>query len=141
VAVGASETIRAGLALIVTAPLAAVTVTGNADPAAAPAGEAAGGVDGELDGVLADGALLDAQPARAAVAATAVTAASAILGINGFLPISGKEGETAGGRRTPARTDRPSHEGRFRQARQEATWLGPGRAVTVAGQRRNGPCD
>jgi hypothetical protein len=67
--------------------LAAVTVTGNADPAAAAA--VAGGVDGELDGVLADGALLDAQPARAAAAATAVAAASAILDINGFLPTSG----------------------------------------------------
>jgi hypothetical protein len=118
--------------------LAAVTVTGNADPAAAA--EVDGEFDGGLDGVLADGTLLDAQPARAVTAATAVTAASAILGSNGFLPISEKEGETAGGRRTPARTDRPSHEGRFRQARQEATWLGPGRAVTVAGQRRNGPC-
>jgi len=65
--------------------LAAVTVTGNADPAAAAAGD----VDGELEGVLADGALLDAQPARAAAAATAVTAANTILDINGFLPTSG----------------------------------------------------
>src|SRR5580704_2148656 len=78
VAVAASETIRAGLALIVTFPLDAVTVTGNEAPALL--------FRAVLDAVLADVLADVAQLVRAAEAATAVTVASAILGSNGFLP-------------------------------------------------------
>jgi hypothetical protein len=99
VAVGASETIRAGLALIVTVPLDAVTVTGNC------AAALAAGLDAVLAGgvLLADEVVLDEQPARAAATATATAAAVDIV---------------ERGRRRPG--------------------LGPGGAVTVAGQRRNG---
>jgi hypothetical protein len=77
--------------LIVTGPLAAVSVTGNSDPAAA-AGELTAGLDAlpddaPLDAVLPDDVLALAQPARAAAAAMAITAASfGVSGINWLPP-------------------------------------------------------
>ena len=80
-AVGDSETIRAGLALIVTGPLAVVSVTGNDDPAAA-AGEPAAGLAAlpALAAVLAGEELAELQPASAAAVAAAIAAASADSG-------------------------------------------------------------
>jgi hypothetical protein len=135
------------LALIVTEPFEAVTVTGNCDPAAA--GALVAGLEAVLADVLADVLAALPQPASAVAATAAVTAAvttgsAMCLSASGFvmwLPPERREGRRGRWRhRTRAKTDRPSHEGRFRRARQEATWLGPGRAVTVAGQRRNGLC-
>ena len=104
---GDSETIRPGLALIVTGPFAAVSETGN-DGASLL-------VAVLLVAVLPEAELLDAEPQPASSAA-AVTAANTqtILFITVPLPPgNGKEGETVGGqlKRLPAETDHPSHEG------------------------------
>jgi len=72
-----------------------------------------------------------ASAATAKVAVTTATVRRVRVFIGGyFLPVGGKEGETAGAPRASplaktAGTDRPSHEGRCRPARQKATWLGP----------------
>jgi hypothetical protein len=108
--------------LIVTGPLAAVSVTGNEEPAAWLAGPEPG-----LDAVLADGALAEPQPANAAAARAAIAAAAQILGINGFLPKGGKEGETVGGRRArpPGRIALPTRAD-FVERDRRRPGLGPG---------------
>ena len=127
VAVGDSDTMRAGSDLIVTAPLPAVTVTGKlaAVGDAELAAEAVLAADALLAGdeVVAEGEPLladDPQPARTAAQAVAVPRTAVILRgvlIRGLLPpvTGGKEGETAGAPwpadRGFAGTDRPSHEG------------------------------
>jgi hypothetical protein len=108
---------------MVTAPLAAVTVTGKLAEAAAEAGATAeAGADAEPaadeGGLPVAEALLpgdEPQPARTAVQAAVPRTAAINRGVfTGGLPPgqAGKEGEAAG---TPtprrAETDRPSHEG------------------------------
>jgi len=75
--VAASETIRSGLALILTRPFAAVSVTGNGEEAAwgVPAG-----VAWLAGGLLADGLLAEAQPASAATMSPTAMAAAGAMG-------------------------------------------------------------
>src|SRR6516162_9813603 len=117
---------------MVTAPLAALTVTGN-DAAAADAPDGAA-ADGAAAAELADVAELVDEPQPASTAAvTAAMTATAARGVEirtrGATSSreGGKEGETAGPARERdargGRDGRPSHEGRYRPARQESTWL------------------
>ena len=144
---------RAGRLLIVTAPLAAVTVTGNAAAAALADGAAEpAGADVDVDVLLLPD---EPQPASATAATTAAARAAAALApgpdreggfIWGhFLPEM-REGrrDRRSPRATPAAagTDRPSHEGRYRPARQESTWLGPrGRGRHSCGTAPEWPAD
>jgi ABC-type branched-subunit amino acid transport system substrate-binding protein len=104
--VGASETIRPGLAFILTGPFAAVSVTGNDGAALLEAGLLGAGL---LVGELLAAEL---QPASNA----AVTAASiqlVLFMVCHFLPGTGRKARpsAASSRAGPAETDHPSHEG------------------------------
>jgi hypothetical protein len=111
---------RAGLALMVTVPVEVVTVAGTL---------AAAALDGGLDGgpELAAGGLLELlelQPATSAAAAIASSPARRGVFIGTGASFQRGRKERPPNRVLPG-TDHPSHEGRWRLARQEATWLGP----------------
>ena len=144
VAVGESETILAGLALIVTGPLAAVTVTGKTGAGGAPRGRRGTAVLAAAMRCWPTSCSRPARPLRRRLPARRPRDAGRFGASSATSSrYDGQEGETAarpGTEDLGGRDGSPFPRGSISSTRQESTWLRPGemRAITVAGQRRNG---
>jgi hypothetical protein len=110
-----SETIRPGLALIVTGPGDAASVTGN-DAAALLLAEVPAAEVPAAEVLPAEVLAAELQPASSAVAATAASIQRVLFMVCHFLPDrDGRRDRRPPARALASRDNHPSHEGRYRR--------------------------